>query len=297
MTPVSRNSAGTRADAETGQGLPRDVGVGFKLGHLEDVLSSPGEVAWLEIHAENYMADGGPRIAALRRIAERFPVSCHGVGLSIGSEGPLDRDHLARLARLVSWLEPAMVSEHLAWSRHGASCFNDLLPLPCDETTLATVCDHVDEVQERLRRRILVENPSNYLAFTRSTMSETVFLASLARKTGCGLLLDLNNVHVSAVNLGFDAGDYIDDFPLAEVGEVHLAGHHADRDDDGSLLLIDAHDSPVADEVLALLRDLTRRRGPFPVLIERDNDIPPWSCLAAEAGRVRGILTGERIDA
>ena len=273
-------------------GLPPDVGVGFKTRHFEDVLTVPGPVAWLEIHAENYMADGGPRIATLKRIAERFAVSCHGVGLSIGSEGRLDREHLERLAHLVSWLSPAMVSEHLAWSRHGIHCFNDLLPVPCDEATLARVCDHIDEIHERLGRRILIENPSNYLAYSCSTMSETAFLTQVVARTGCGLLLDINNVHVSAVNQCFDARTYLDAFPLTEVAEIHLAGHHVDRDDDGSPLLIDSHGSPVADEVLALFSEVCASTGPLPTLIEWDNDVPEWPRLVVEAERARDVLMG-----
>ncbi len=274
--------------------LPPDVGVGFKLRHLEDLLAAPGPVTWLEVHAENYMVDGGPRVAALRCVAERFAMSCHGVGLSIGSSGPLDREHLERLARLVKRFTPAMVSEHLAWSRHGPRCFNDLLPVAYDETTLGRVCDHVDEVQECLGRRILIENPANYLAFACSTLEETAFLGELVRRTGCGLLLDLNNVHVSAVNLRFDARDWLESFPLSAAAEIHLAGHHEDRDDDGSRLLIDSHGATVTGEVLALYRDVCERAGPLPTLIEWDNDVPPWSSLVAEASRAGAILETAR---
>ena len=274
--------------------LPPDVGVGFKLQHLEDVLAAPGPVTWLEIHAENYMVDGGPRMAALRRIAERFALSCHGVGLSIGSEEPLDREHLDRLARLVKRFTPAMVSEHLAWSRHGSHCFNDLLPVAYDEATLSRVCNHVDEVQECLGRRILIENPANYLTFACNTLAETAFLGELAKRTGCGLLLDLNNVHVSAVNLRFDARDWLESFPLSATEEIHLAGHHEDRDDDGSRLLIDSHGAAVTDDVLALYGDVCACAGPLPTLIEWDSDVPPWSTLVAEAGRASAILKAAR---
>ncbi len=271
-------------------GLPPDVGVGFKLCHLEDVLAAPGPVTWLEIHAENYMVDGGPRMAALRQVAEQFAISCHGVGLSIGSEEPLDREHLGRLAGLVKRLTPAMVSEHLAWSRHGHQCFNDLLPVAYDDATLNRVCDHVDEVQERLGRQILIENPANYLVWNGSTLEETAFLGELAGRTGCGLLLDLNNVHVSAVNLGFDARDWLKSFPLSAAAEIHLAGHHEDRDDDGSRLLIDSHGAAVADDVLALYGDVCVSAGPLPTLIEWDSDVPPWPTLVGEAGRAGAIL-------
>ena len=272
------------------RGLPPKAGVGYKPRHLEDILAAPGPVAWVEIHAENYMADGGPALAGLRRIAGRFPVSCHGVGLSIGSEGPLDAEHLDRLATLVAWLEPASVSEHLAWCGHGGGYLSDLLPLPYDEATLARVSDHIDEVQERLGRPILLENPSNYLGFSSSTMAEAEFLGAVAARTGCGLLLDVNNVHVSAVNGAYDAEAYLDAFPMDLVGEIHLAGHEVEADEDGGPLLIDAHNNPVADPVWALFARALARSGPLPTLIEWDNDVPDWPALAAEAARADAVL-------
>ncbi len=272
------------------RGLPSKAGVGYKPRHLEAILAAPGPVAWVEIHAENYMGDGGPRIAGLKRIARRFPVSCHGVGLSIGSDGPLDADHLGRLAHLVSWLEPASVSEHLAWSGHAGGYLNDLLPLPYDEATLARVSDHIDQAQERLGRRILLENPSHYLGFAASTMAEIEFLGEAALRTGCGLLLDVNNVHVSAVNGACDAHTYLDAFPMALVGEIHLAGHETEADEDGAPLLIDTHNNPVAEPVWALFARTLARSGPLPVLIEWDNDVPEWPVLAAEAARADALL-------
>lgn len=271
-------------------GLPPKTGVGYKPRHLEDILSSPGPVAWVEIHAENYMVDGGPAIAGLKRLAARFPVSCHGVGLSIGSEGPLNADYLDRLAALVRWLQPASVSEHLAWCGHGGGYLNDLLPVPFDEATLARVSDHIDEVQERLGRRILLENPSSYLRFSSSTMAEVEFLAAVAACTGCGLLLDVNNVHVSAVNGAYGAEAYIDAFPMELVGEIHLAGHEVEADEDGGVLLIDAHNNPVADPVWELFGRVLARSGPLPTLIEWDNDIPEWPVLAADAARADAVL-------
>ena len=271
-------------------GLPPKAGVGYKPRHLEEILASPGPVAWVEIHAENYMADGGPGIAGLKRLAARFPVSCHGVGLSIGSEGRLDAEHLARLAHLVSWLDPASVSEHLAWSGHGGDYLSDLLPLPYDEATLGRVSDHIDEAQERLGRRILLENPSHYLAFSSSTMAEIEFLGAVAAHTGCGLLLDVANVHVSAVNGACSAEAYLDAFPMALVGEIHLAGHEAEADDDGAPLLIDAHNNPVPEPVWALFARALARSGPLPVLVEWDNDVPEWLALAAEAVRADALL-------
>ena len=270
--------------------LPDAAGVGYKPQHLAAILQDAGPVEWLEIHAENYMGDGGRPIAQLRHLAERFPISVHGVGLSIGGAGPLDADHLARLRHLCDWLPPASFSEHLAWSTHEGQFLNDLLPLPYTEATLGRVADHVDRLQEVLGRRILLENPSSYLAFDESTLSETDFLAALARRTGCGLLLDVNNVFVSATNLGLDPRAYIDAFPLAEVGEIHVGGHDAETDDHGAPLLIDSHGQPVADPVWALLEHTLGRAGPRPVLIERDAHVPDWPELAAEAARAARAL-------
>jgi uncharacterized protein (UPF0276 family) len=270
--------------------LPLAPGVGYKPQHFSAILDAPGAVGWLEIHAENYMGDGGRPLAQLRALAERFPISVHGVGLSIGGERRLDRDHLARLARLVGWLEPASFSEHLAWSTHDAGFLNDLLPLPYTAATLTRVADHIDEVQEALGRRMLLENPSTYLAFAESTMSETEFLAELVRRTGCGLLLDVNNVFVSATNQQTDALTYLEAFPLDAVGEIHLGGHDEDADDAGAPLLIDSHGRAVADPVWTLYAHTIARGGPRPTLIEWDNDVPDWPMLAAEAARAGRVL-------
>ncbi len=266
-------------------GLPQGPGVGYKPQHYSDILTDPGPVQWLEIHAENYMGDGGRPIAQLRHLAEAFPISVHGVGLSIGGEGRLDREHLSRLAHLVEWLGPASFSEHLAWSTHESAFMNDLLPLPYTQATLTRVCDHIDELQEAIGRPMLLENPSTYLAFAESEMSETDFLRAVARRTGCGLLLDVNNVFVSATNQQTDPRAYIDDFPLGAVGEIHLGGHDEDADDEGAPLLIDSHGREIADPVWALLDHTLARSGPLPVLIEWDNDVPEWPVLAAEAAR------------
>ena len=265
--------------------LPNRPGVGYKAQHYSDIIADPGPVAWLEIHAENYMGDGGRPLAQLRHLSERFPMSVHGVGLSIGGEGRLDTGHLARLKHLVGWLGPASFSEHLAWSTHEAHFFNDLLPLPYTDATVARVADHIDEVQETLGRPMLLENPSSYLAFDESEMSETEFLRAVARRTGCGLLLDVNNVFVSATNLGNSPQGYIDAFPLDLVGEIHLGGHDEDADDHGRPLLIDSHGRAVVDPVWALLDYTLARSGPRPILIEWDNDVPDWPVLAAEARR------------
>ncbi|MDJ0824723.1 MAG: DUF692 domain-containing protein [Rhodobacter sp.] len=270
--------------------LPDAPGVGYKPQHFSDLLADPGAVSWLEIHAENYMGDGGRPLAQLRHLAERFPISVHGVGLSIGGEGALDADHLARLKHLIGWLQPASFSEHLAWSTHDSHFLNDLLPLPYTEATLARVCDHIDEVQEAVGRRMLLENPSTYLAFAESDLAEVDFLAEIAHRTGCGLLLDVNNVFVSATNQQTDAPGYIDAFPLHLVGEIHLGGHDEDADETGAPLLIDSHGREVVDPVWALYAHTIRRGGPKPTLIEWDTDVPDWPILRAEADRAAPVL-------
>ncbi len=270
--------------------LPAAPGVGYKPQHYTDILSDAAPVCWLEIHAENYMGDGGRPLAQLRHLSERFAISVHGVGLSIGGEGPLDDEHLARLKHLVGWLNPASFSEHLAWSTHDSRFLNDLLPLPYTDVTLARVCNHIDQVQETVGRQMLLENPSSYLAFEDSTWSEPDFLREIARRTGCGLLLDVNNVFVSATNLSYGPQDYIDDFPLDQVGEIHLGGHDEDEDDHGQPLLIDSHGRAVVDPVWGLLDYVLDRSGPRPVLIEWDNDVPDWPVLRAEAQRAQAAL-------
>ena len=270
--------------------LPNTPGVGYKPQHFSQIMEAPGAVAWLEIHAENYMGDGGRPIAQLRHLAERFAFSVHGVGLSIGGEGSLDKEHLARLKHLVGWLKPASFSEHLAWSTHDSAFLNDLLPLPYTEATLSRVSDHIDEVQEVVGRRMLLENPSSYLAFEESTLAETEFLREVAARTGCGLLLDVNNVFISATNLGTDPISYIDAFALDLVGEIHLAGHDEDHDDHGKPLLIDSHGREVAEPVWALYDYVIRKGGARPSLIEWDNDVPDWPVLEAEAARAADIM-------
>ncbi|MDP5216848.1 DUF692 domain-containing protein [Ruegeria sp. 2205SS24-7] len=275
--------------------LPSAAGVGYKPQHFAQILEDAAPVGWLEIHAENYMGDGGRPLAQLRHLSEQFPISVHGVGLSIGGEMPLDADHLARLKHLVGWLNPASFSEHLAWSTHDSHFLNDLLPLPYTDATLARICDHIDQVQEVLGRSMLLENPSSYLAFAESTWSEPNFLRELARRTGCGLLLDVNNVFVSATNLDFSPQEYIDAYPLEKVGEIHLGGHDEDEDDHGHPLLIDSHGREVVDPVWALLDYVLERSGPKPVLVEWDTDVPDWPVLQAEAARAHAAL--ERIPA
>jgi uncharacterized protein len=271
--------------------LPASPGVGYKPQHFAAMLENAECVGWLEIHAENYMGEGGRPLAQLRHLAERFPISVHGVGLSIGGEGRLDADHLARLKHLCDWLNPASFSEHLAWSTHDGAYLNDLLPLPYTDATLARVADHIDEVQGVLGRRMLLENPSTYLAFAETTMPEEVFLAELARRTGCGLLLDVNNVYVSGTNQNYDPLAYLRAFPLVHVGEIHLGGHDEDRDAHGSRLLIDSHGAEVVDPVWDLYRETIALAGAKPTLIEWDNDVPDWPVLTAEAARAAAILT------
>ncbi|MDF0600124.1 DUF692 domain-containing protein [Psychromarinibacter sp. C21-152] len=270
--------------------LPDAPGVGYKLQHFAAIQADARPVEWLEIHAENYMGDGGRPLAQLRHLAERFPISVHGVGLSIGGEGRLDPDHLARLSHLVGWLHPASFSEHLAWSTHDSHFLNDLLPLPYTQATLARVCSHIDEVQDALGRRMLLENPSTYLAFVESEMSEVEFLGEIARRTGCGLLLDVNNVFVSATNQQTDPYSYIDAFPHAHVGEIHLGGHDEDADETGAPLLIDSHGREVVDPVWALYAHTIAVGGRKPTLIEWDTDVPDWPVLAAEAERAAAVL-------
>ena len=265
--------------------LPNLVGVGYKPQHFQAIMDDPSPVGWLEIHAENYMGDGGRPLAQIRHLAERFPISVHGVGLSIGGEARLDPEHLARLKHLVSWLNPAVFSEHLAWSTHDSHFYNDLLPLPYTQDTLTRVADHIDELQNTIGRQMMLENPSSYLAFAESTWSEPDFLREIAKRTGCGLLLDVNNVFVSATNLDYDPKQYIEDYPLEYVEEIHLGGHDEDEDDHGHVLLIDSHGAAVVDPVWALLDHTLAKAGPKPLLIEWDNDVPDWPELAAEAQR------------
>jgi uncharacterized protein (UPF0276 family) len=271
--------------------LPARPGVGYKAQHFRDITADPGPVAWLEVHAENYMGEGGRPIAQLRALADRFPISVHGVGLSIGGEDPLDAEHLARLKKLVDWLQPASFSEHLAWSTHENGFLNDLLPLPYTDATLTRVASHIAQVQDALGCRMLLENPSTYVAFSETTMTEIDFLTELSARTGCGLLLDVNNVFVSCTNQKLDAVDYIDAFPLHLVGEVHLGGHDEDADEFGAPLLIDSHGREVIDPVWALYEHTLSRGGAKPTLIEWDNDVPDWPVLAAEAARANAVLT------
>lgn len=269
---------------------PDIVGTSFKPAHLPAILADDAHEGFFEVHAENYMGAGGPPHRALERIRRDHPLSLHGVCMSIGGLQPLDQDHLARFRSLVERYEPVLVSEHLAWSTHNSTYYNDLLPLPYTVATLARVCEHIDEVQQAIGRPILLENPSTYVAFASSTMSETDFIRSVVRRTGCKLLLDVNNVFVSATNHGYSALDYLSHFPLDEVAEIHLAGHSEQRDDEGDLLLIDSHDGPVADAVWKLYEIVVRRTGAIPTMIEWDGKIPDWSILKVEASAAQAVL-------
>lgn len=269
--------------------LPATPGLGFKARHFADIQRDQPDLGFFEVHAENYMGAGGPPHAQLTALRRDYAISLHGVGLSIGGSGPLDEDHLARLRILCDRYEPESFSEHLAWSSHGGAYHNDLLPLPYTGATLDKVCDHIDQVQEALGRRLLLENPSTYVTFRDSTIEETDFLRAISRRTGCGLLLDVNNVFVSAVNHRTDPRAYLADFPTEAVGEVHLGGHDTEELPSGPLL-IDAHGSPVADPVWTLYDELIARTGPLPTLIEWDNHVPEFPVLMAEANRARTIL-------
>jgi hypothetical protein len=266
------------------------AGVGLKPQHYREILDARPDVGFFEVHAENYMGDGGPPHRYLEAIRARYPLSLHGVGLSLGSASPLDKEHLARLKRLIARYQPELFSEHLAWSSHNSGFLNDLLPLPYTQDTLQQLCDHIDEVQNTLARPMLLENPATYVRFADSTYSETQFLNEIARRTGCRLLLDVNNVAVSATNHHHDAMGYLDAFPTEYVSEIHLAGAARSRDDAGVELLIDDHGSPVSTDVWTLYVHALERTGPIPTLIEWDNDVPQWSVLHAEASRAQRIL-------
>ena len=260
------------------------AGIGLRAPHVAEVLATRPPVAWFEVHSENYFADGGPALAALDRVREHYPLSLHGVGLSLGSTDPLDHVHLAKLRRLIARTEPALVSEHLCWSSVAGRHFNDLLP-PYTGEALDHVCARVDEVQAALGRELLVENVSSYAQFTDATIPEWEFVAEVARRTGCKLLLDVNNIHVNAVNHGFDADAYVAAIPAASVAEIHLAGFDA-----SGPCLIDTHGAPVAPEVWALYARTIARIGTRPTLIEWDTDLPAFAVLRQEAATAQAVL-------
>ena len=263
--------------------LPARAGVGLKPAHFQDIVASRTDMGFFEIHAENYMVAGGPFHHYLTRIRAHYPLSIHGVGLSIGAASALDKAHLSALRQLLDRYQPQSFSEHLAWSTHETAFMNDLLPLPYHNKTLQRVCDHIDQVQLHLGRRMLLENPATYVEYASSTWDESAFIAEVIRRTGCGLLLDVNNVYVSSVNHHRDPKKIIQALPLGQVEEIHLAGSAPTTDADGHLLLIDSHGAAVAQAVWALYAFALAQTGPVATLIERDADVPPWPILMAEA--------------
>jgi hypothetical protein len=270
--------------------IPPRGGVGLKAEHYRAIVETRPNIGFFEVHAENYMGSGGPPHRYLSSIREEYPLSLHGVGLSIGADRPLDKDHLHRLKQLIEHYAPGLFSEHLAWSSHDTGFLNDLLPVPYTSETLARVCEHIDQIQEFLSRQMLLENPSTYLAFTESTYSEIDFIAEVVRRTGCGLLLDINNVHVASTNQQWDPIAYIDAYPLGHVQEIHLAGYKREADDKGRPLLIDTHNRPVDEIVWDLFAHAVERIGAVPTLIEWDADVPAWPTLQQEAERAEAIM-------
>ena len=270
--------------------MPNRAGACFKAEHFRDIVNDAPEVSFFEVHAENYMGDGGPLHAQLTKIREDYALSIHGVGLSIGGAAPLDSNHLDRLKILVDRYQPQLFSEHLAWSTHTAGYVNDLLALPYTTETRDIVVDHIDQLQNHLGRQMLLENPSTYVTFEDSTMDEIDFISEVAFRSGCGLLLDVNNVYVSSINQGWDADDYIQRYPIPLVQQIHLAGHTETEDAQGDRLLIDTHNGPFIDPVAELYAQVLGIKGAVPTLIEWDNDIPVWSELLADTQRAQAMI-------
>lgn len=275
--------------------IPARAGIGLRSPHLPEFMTGRPEIAWLEVHTENYLGAGGPRRHALEAIRSHYPLSLHGVGLSLGSVERPDTAHLASIKKLANHLEPGLMSEHIAWSTSDGTFYNDLLPLPYTEEALSVLCTNVDIVQSILGRRILLENPASYLRFEHSPIPEWEFIAELAHRTGCGLLVDVNNLYVSAVNIGLDVSEYLASIPAEAVGEIHVAGHDQ-QEIAGRPLLIDDHGHPVIDKVWSLLGRVLERIGPCPVLIERDTHVPPLAELLAEAETASRILASPGVS-
>jgi uncharacterized protein len=269
---------------------PLQAGAGFKHEHLADILRDDNGVGFFEVHAENFMGEGGAPHAALTMLREDYPIFLHGVGMSLGGEAPLNSEHLQRFIKVAERYEPMIISEHLAWSSHDTTYYNDLLPVPYTKPVLDRVVSHINQFQNELGRQILLENPSTYVAFERCDMSETDFLREIVKQTGCGLLLDVNNVYVSATNHNYSPEQYLAEFPVDHVREIHLAGHATEEDEKGSPLLIDAHDREVCDAVWTIYEGIITKLGPIPTLIEWDNDVPAWSVLKHEASKADSIL-------
>jgi uncharacterized protein len=270
--------------------IPARGGIGLKGEHYKSILETKPDLGFFEIHAENYMGEGGLPHASLAAIRENYPLSLHGVGLSIGGAKPLGQEHLARLKALNDRYEPGLFSEHLAWSTHDVGYLSDLLPLPYTSETLARVCAHVDETQSYVGRQMLLENPSSYLTFDDSTMDEAEFISEIVKRTGCGLLLDINNVYISAHNIKISAQAYLAAYPLKHVQEIHLAGHTETKDDAGLSVIIDDHANPVVEGVWNLFASTIIQTGPLPVLIERDDNVPALQELVDEAHFANSIL-------
>ena len=296
MTMQSFSAPSTSGVPAHSDKLPVRAGFGLKPQHFTEILATCPDLGFFEIHAENYLVAGGPFHHALSRIRNHYPLSIHGVGLSIGADGPLDVTHLDRLAALLHRYQPQSFSEHLAWSTHNGLFFNDLLPLPYDLSTLNRVCDHIDQTQEHLQRRILLENPATYLEFAASTLDEATFITEIIHRTGCGLLLDVNNAYISGVNHQRDPRAYLAALPLAAVGEIHLAGFAKDQDAAGAPLLIDTHGAPIAAAVWELYAFVLDHLGPTPTLIERDHNIPPLAVLITEARCAEELIRQARHD-
>lgn len=268
--------------------MPPTAGLGFKPRYFEDVLARPAAGIWYEVHAENYMIEGGPQLSMLERVRDACPVSVHGVGLSLAADADPDEEHLTRLRELVQWVEPFLISEHLAWSSWSGHWFPDLLPFPRTQASLDRLARNIEITQERLRRRILIENPSHYIQLGHE-LPEPDFLAELTRRTGCGLLIDVNNVYVSSRNLQFDARTYLAALPAQAIEEIHLAGHAADSSEPGALL-VDTHGASISEDVWGLYERLIAAIGPRPTLIERDENLPSFGELLAERNRAQDHL-------
>jgi uncharacterized protein (UPF0276 family) len=269
--------------------IPARTGIGLRAPHVHEFLATLPKVGWVEVHSENYFGDGGQPLSLLERVRQHYPLSLHGVGLSLGSSDELSTEHLRSLKSLVQRIEPGFVSDHISWSSLEGRYFNDLLPLPYTEESLNLICDHIDQTQEFLGRRILVENVSSYLQYDHSTMAEAEFVAQVASRTGCGILLDVNNVYVSAVNHGFDAYAYLHAIPQAAVQEFHLAGHSKTE-----TLLLDTHSAPVSDKVWAVYEAALARFGAIPSLLEWDVDIPALAVLLNEASKAEYLMEKNR---
>ena len=271
--------------------LPARAGIGLRGPHIDELLTTKPPLDWLEVHSENYFGNGGRALRQLDHVRADYALSLHGVGLSLGSTDPLNLDHLSKLKGLISRIEPQCVSEHLCWSSIDGRFLNDLLPLPYSEEALITVCRNIQQAQEFLGRRLLIENVSSYIRFNDEALSEWDFLAEVARRSDCDILLDVNNIYVSSVNHGFDAQTYLAAIPADRVAEIHLAGHESDdADDGGDSFLVDTHSRPVCDSVWSLYADALSRFGQRPTLIEWDSDLPTLDGLIGEAVKAQQLL-------